>query len=172
MQTQDALIQALKTVRPVAWDQLPDLNLYKDQVLSYMQRQVLSFDEEDALTSAMINNYIKAGLLPRAEGKKYSRQHIACLTAACVLKQVLSVGNAERLMHEETRQGIEPFYGKYLSVLDEALASTAKTLEQAPEDSLSDLALRLAISSYAQRLACMELLKRLTPDAPEPRHGK
>ena len=70
MQTQDALIQALKTVRPVAWDQLPDLNLYKDQVLSYMQRQVLSFDEDDALTSAMINNYIKAGLLPRAEGKK------------------------------------------------------------------------------------------------------
>ena len=69
MQTQDALIQALKTVRPVAWDQLPDLNLYKDQVLSYMQRQVLSFDEEDALTSAMINNYIKAGLLPARKGK-------------------------------------------------------------------------------------------------------
>ena len=172
MQTEDALIQALKTVRPIEWNQLPDLNLYKDQVLSYMQRQVLSFDDEEALTSAMINNYIKAGLLPRAEGKKYGRQHIACLTAACVLKQVLSVGNTQRLLRAETEDGVEAFYEKYRAVLDQALNETAQELEQAQEAALSDLALRLAVSSYAHRLACMEVLKRLTPDAPETRRGK
>ena len=41
-----ALLDRMRTQRPVAWDQLPDFALYMDQVLSYMDRQVLRFDEE------------------------------------------------------------------------------------------------------------------------------
>lgn len=81
-----ALLDRMRTQRPVAWDQLPDFALYMDQVLSYMDRQVLRFDEEDALTASMVNNYTKSGLVPRAEGKKYNREHLAYLTAICVLK--------------------------------------------------------------------------------------
>ena len=55
-----ALLDRMRTQRPVAWDQLPDFALYMDQVLSYMDRQVLRFDEEDALTASMVNNYTKA----------------------------------------------------------------------------------------------------------------
>lgn len=82
-----ALLDRMRTQRPVAWDQLPDFALYMDQVLSYMDRQVLRFDEEDALTASMVNNYTKSGLVPRAEGKKYNREHLAYLTAICVLKR-------------------------------------------------------------------------------------
>ena len=53
------LKERLNRERPVAWDDLPDISLYKDQVVSYMQRQLISFEEEAQLTSAMINNYIK-----------------------------------------------------------------------------------------------------------------
>ena len=49
------------------WDQLPDFSPYMDQVLSYMDRQVIRFDEDDGLTAAMVNNYTKSGLVPRAE---------------------------------------------------------------------------------------------------------
>ena len=35
------LRQRLQTQRPVPWDQLPDFALYMDQVLSYMDRQVI-----------------------------------------------------------------------------------------------------------------------------------
>ena len=58
------LRQRLRTQRPVAWEQLPDFALYMDQVLSYMDRQVIRFDEDDGLTSAMVNNYTKSGLVP------------------------------------------------------------------------------------------------------------
>ena len=69
------LRERLRSQRPVPWDQLPDFSLYMDQVLSYMDRQVIRFDEDDGLTAAMVNNYTKSGLVPRAEGKKYSRDH-------------------------------------------------------------------------------------------------
>ena len=72
-----ALREKLRSQRPVAWDQLPDFPLYMDQVLSYMERQVFRFEEGDGLTAAMVNNYTKSGLVPRAEGKKYTREHLA-----------------------------------------------------------------------------------------------
>ena len=62
------LMEQLRSQRPVPWDQLPDFALYMDQVLSYMDRQVIRFDEDDGLTAAMVNNYTKNGLLPRAVG--------------------------------------------------------------------------------------------------------
>ncbi|MFR8330973.1 MAG: DUF1836 domain-containing protein [Oscillospiraceae bacterium] len=61
-----------------------------DQLISYMPRQLIHYGEGEALTSAMVNNYIKDGALPRADGKRYSRTHLAYLTAICALKQVLS----------------------------------------------------------------------------------
>ena len=62
-----------------------------DQLISYMPRQLIHYGEGESLTSAMVNNYIKDGAMPRAEGKRYSRTHLAYLTALCALKQVLSV---------------------------------------------------------------------------------
>ena len=53
--------------------------------------QVVAFGEGDGLTPAMINNYIKDGLLERANGKKYGQEHLAYLTAIGALKQVMSV---------------------------------------------------------------------------------
>ena len=47
-QPSDFLTQ-LRSQRPVPWEQLPDFALYMDQVLSYMDRQVIRFDDEDAL---------------------------------------------------------------------------------------------------------------------------
>ena len=57
----------LRKERPVPWDQLPDFALYMDQVLSYMDRQVIRFDEDDGLTAAMVNNYTKSGLVGQRE---------------------------------------------------------------------------------------------------------
>ena len=76
--------------RPAPWDKLPDIALYMDQIISFMPRQLIHFDDSEALTSAMVNNYIKDGLVPRAEGKRYSPIHLGYLTAVCALKKVLS----------------------------------------------------------------------------------
>ena len=86
-----ALKERLEGERPVDWEGFPDIGLYMDQLINYMPRQLIHYGEGEALTSAMVNNYIKDGAMPRAEGKRYSRTHLAYLTALCALKQVLSV---------------------------------------------------------------------------------
>ena len=67
------LQERLEQERPAEWDALPDIGLYMDQLISYMPRQLIHYGEGEALTSAMVNNYIKDGALPRADGKRYSR---------------------------------------------------------------------------------------------------
>ena len=92
------LKERLERERPVEWEAFPDIGLYMDQLISYMPRQLIHYGEGESLTSAMVNNYIKDGAMPRAEGKRYSRTHLAYLTALCALKQVLSVKYAGLLL--------------------------------------------------------------------------
>ena len=99
------LKEKLASNRPDGWEKLPDIPLYMDQVVSYLTRQMVCFEEGDALTSAMINNYIKDGLLSRANGKKYGQEHLAYLTAISALKQVLSVREMRTLVAIGREQG-------------------------------------------------------------------
>ena len=127
-----------------------------DQVLSYMDRQVIRFGEDDALTAAMVNNYTKSGLVPRAEGKKYSREHLAYLTAICVLKRVLSAKDIDLLLREELRDDrqVEEGYAAFCASLDNALNLTADEMaDRAGEDSLAESAMHFALRSYAAGVA-------------------
>ena len=112
--------------------------------------------------------------MPRAEGKRYSRTHLAYLTALCALKQVLSVKDAGLLL-AAAAQGREPkeLYEQFRGELDRALDGTAGTLDPtAGEDELAGLALALALRSYADRLACQRLLELLREQVPRPEKGK
>lgn len=151
----------LNSERPVSWAEFPDKGLYKDQVVSYLQRQLINFEGDGQITSAMINNYIKDKLLPRADGKKYSREHLAGLTEIGVLKQVLSVRDTGFLLKKELGDGKhDEFYDKFRTILDEALSQTAGCIDQDWDlDMLPEVALRLAISSYCSKLAGERLLE-------------
>lgn len=151
----------LESERPVSWSEFPDIGLYKDQIISYMQRQLIHFGENGQITSAMVNNYIKDKLLPRAEGKKYAREHLAGLTEICILKQVLTVRDTGLLLQEELGvNGHEAFYEKFREILDEALSMTSERIDANWEaDALSDMALRLAVASYCDKLAAERLLE-------------
>ena len=157
------LKERLERERPVAWEELPDIGLYMDQLISYMPRQLICYGEGESLTSAMVNNYIKDGAMPRAEGKRYTRTHLAYLTALCALKQVLSVKDAGLLL-EAASAGREPraLYDQFREALDRALDVTAGSLDASDsEEDLPALALTLALRSYADKLACQRLLELL-----------
>ena len=151
-----ALLDRMRTQRPVAWDQLPDFALYMDQVLSYMDRQVIRFDEDDGLTSAMVNNYTKSGLVPRAAGKKYNREHLAYLTAICVLKRVMSTRDMDLLIKQELQgeRSVADGYAAFCESLDKALNITADEMElYLDESTLADAAIHFALLSYAAGVA-------------------
>lgn len=159
----------LRNQRPVDWDQLPDFSLYMDQVLSYMDRQVIRFDGDDGLTAAMVNNYTKSGLAPRAEGKKYGREHLAYFTAICVLKRVMSTRDMDLLIREELQdRPVQDGYAAFRQSLDKALNITADELaartggQELDDAALADAAIHFALLSYAAGVAgsrCVALLR-------------
>ena len=126
-----AVKDALVSERPASWKEFPDIGLYKDQVVAYISKQLIRFHDEELLTSAMINNYIKDKLLPRADGKKYSKEHLAGLIEICILKQVLSVRNTGFLLNQvlgESNQEI--FYERFKEDFDDSLARVAEQIER------------------------------------------
>lgn len=150
-----ALRERLRSQRPVAWEQLPDFSLYMDQVLSYMDRQILRFDGDDGLTAAMVNNYTKSGLVPRADGKKYNREHLAYLTAICILKRVMSAKDMGVVLSAELecQSDVAGIYEQFRESLDKNLTLITDIMEAYGEDDAVDAAIHFALLSYAAGLA-------------------
>ena len=165
-----AFQERLRSQRPVVWDQLPDFALYMDQVLSYMDRQVIRLNGDDALTASMVNNYTKSGLVPRATGKKYNREHLAYLTAICVLKHVLSAKDTDMLIREELSGGrtVTDAYAEFCLSLDQAMTITADEMEgRMSEETLADAAIHFALLSYAAGAASNQYVSLLRQRAQE-----
>ena len=162
----EELRERLRHDRPVPWEQMPDFGLYMDQVLNYMERQVIRFGSGETLTAAMVNNYTKSGLVPRADGKKYGREHLAYLTAICILKRVMSTRDMDLLIREELRErhSVEDGYTAFRESLDKALLISVGEMENRdPEEPLADAAIHFALLSYAAGVASsryVSLLRR------------
>lgn len=176
-----SLQERLRNQRPVEWDQLPDFALYMDQVLSYMDRQVIRFDGDDGLTAAMVNNYTKSGLVPRAEGKKYGREHLAYLTVICVLKRVMSTRDMDLLIRRELQgdRSVPDGYAAFCDSLDKALCLTAGEMESRGGGGadLADAAIHFALLSYAAGVASSRYVTLLRQqqepeEAPRPRKSR
>jgi len=151
--------KSLSEDRPTAWNDLPDIDLYMDQLLGYMQRQLFSSRTESKITAAMVNNYIRDGLIKRANKKKYSRGHIARLTTVCVMKQVLSVGDISLLIEMFPSDTLHEVYEKYREILDGDLASAVERIPDKDEPLvLADAIVRFAITSYANKVAAEHLI--------------
>lgn len=86
-----------------AWEEIPNIGLYMEQVVELLQGYLDYLppelkDEEQPVTSAAINNYVRRKLLPGPQRKRYWRSHIACLIMICTLKQSLSMSMIQSLL--------------------------------------------------------------------------
>jgi len=151
----------LASTRPTRWEQFPDIELYKDQVLTYMQRQMLPSESSENLTGAMINNYIKAGALQRPNGKKYSKEHLAHLTAICALKPVLSVNDIEYLLRKHNNSSrAEEFYGFLYEQIDKALTDIALSVDdELCEANFTEYIFSVALHAVGLKIVCEKLLQ-------------
>ena len=75
------------------WSELPEIDLYLDQVLEYVNKlhSPVMLKNDKGLTSAMINNYVKNHYVGKPIKKKYSRRQLARLIVITYLKNVFSI---------------------------------------------------------------------------------
>ena len=86
------------------WDELPDIDLYLDQVLTLLDKYLGPFLPENgghALTASMINNYVKLRIVPAPVKKRYGRVQLAYLLVIGLLKQVLPIPDVKTLLESQ-----------------------------------------------------------------------
>jgi hypothetical protein len=97
----------LKKLELIQADEVPDIDLYMDQVITFMEShlgKLKRMPEDKVLTKTMINNYAKNGFLPSPEKKKYSKNHVLLLTLIYYFKKVLSISDIASLLDNVTEK--------------------------------------------------------------------
>lgn len=160
---------AISHYEPITWERLPELDLYMDQVITLMDKQLAPFSlkGDRLLTSSMINNYVKDGVLPRPEAKKYSKEHLAMLLIVCMLKSVLSLPEINIILQNMAADhGVKELYPKFSDMQTQVMQETASRIEAAKEqdaDALFQLAMTMAMEANARRIAAARILDTLVP---------
>lgn len=150
----------LAAYAPPAWDQLPDLGLYMDQVITYMERQCRTLYPVagSILTPSMVNNYVKCGLVKRPVGKKYDRAQLAQLMMLCILKQVASLEEMKLLMTPPPGEDMQGLYAAFCKTQENVFESLAARPPEAT-------AMQYAIEAAAFRSLCAQKLADQQPRA-------
>ena len=82
-------------------EDIPNMELYMEQLTRFMDQKLkdnLRSDEDKVLTKAMINNYTKNKILPPPVKKKYNRTHLIMLIYIFYMKNVMSIGEIQKLV--------------------------------------------------------------------------
>lgn len=160
----------LQAFQPAAWEQIPDLGLYMDQVITFIQRSCreLFMDGDRIFTPSMVNNYVKIGLVDRPVAKKYGREQLAQLLMICILKQSISAENMKTL--------VQPPDGTPMQAHYESFCQTEQAVFAALGDFKPQPLMICAVQGAAYQLLCNTLLRSdketgKTP-APSQKDGK
>ena len=102
------------------WNELPDIGLYMDQVMTLMERIFGCAPGAGGITKSMVNNYVKAGLIKRPSGKRYDRDQLAQLIMIAMLKQALSMEEIAKVLSLLCEESVESGYARFCDVFSSA----------------------------------------------------
>ena len=105
------IIGKLKKIDYINPEDIPNIDLYMDQVTTFMDEHLAAckrLDDDKILTKTMINNYTKNDFLPPPVKKKYSKEHILTLVFIYYFKSVLSISDIQNVLNPLT----DRYFGK------------------------------------------------------------
>lgn len=149
-------------------DNMPDIDLYMDQVITFVSKQLSIFSKEEPdkiITPSMINNYAKDGIIPRPVNKRYNKAHLTSILVLCLLKQILPINDISAFIDKEHDEDLFSLYESFSQKQNELVQKTSERLSSALEDikegtekeQLKQLSLEMVIeanilSSFAKKI--------------------
>ena len=144
------------------WEELPELDLYLDQVLLYVNgvNEQAFHSTDKSLTAAMVNNYVKHAHIPKPIKKKYNRIQIARLIVLTTLKPVFPIPDIIKTIQLLVNEKDSPtLYNEFVYCMrEEKINNTAPAIEVACQT--------VKLFHQAKELALS--LERRTKDEPNP----
>jgi DNA-binding transcriptional MerR regulator len=157
-------------MKSVATNDLPDIDLYMDQVTGLLKEKLgnlAGIDKNPVLTKTMINNYVKSGVVDKPLKKRYSKDQMMQMILIYSLKSVLPLQQIKEFMtllrDECDPEDFEKVYELFFQVQQEVSDERQVELTESTEPSLED------ILGWAVRA---DLYKRMTLNALEERQKK
>lgn len=130
------ILKELKKMDYIRPEEIPDINLYMDQVTTFMDEHLKEskrFTDDKMLTKTMINNYTKNNLLPSPIKKKYSKEHMLLLIFIYYFKNILTISDIQSIFGPLT----ERFYGEDKEISLEDIYKEVFSYEQDQVDTLT-----------------------------------
>ena len=138
----NSILQNISSLSYIKPEDLPNIDLYMDQVTTFMEGQLSStkrYPEDKVLTKTMINNYAKNSLLPSPEKKKYSRDHLLVLIFIYYFKNILSINDIQTLFQPITEKYFKGSDGKDMAyIYNEVFGMEKNHIEQMEKNLLRD----------------------------------
>lgn len=102
-----------------AWKDIPDFGLYMEQVIilmkGYLDYLPPELKDEQIITAATVNNYVRTKIMPEPIKKKYYRIHIAYLIMICTLKQSMPIAMLQKIIPINiTDSEVKAIYDQYV----------------------------------------------------------
>ena len=141
------------------WDDLPNFDLYMDQVVALMTEYTGPLGLE-AVTPAMINNYVKNKVIVAPAKTKYQVMQIADILLLTLLKQSFSI--------QEIRSGIDRVtaseypkqaYDRFIDLLNKKISLIGKSRPDRHAENLTDQLLEAASDMVVDQLETNQLVK-------------
>ncbi|MDF2558470.1 MAG: hypothetical protein K0R71_2298 [Bacillales bacterium] len=148
------------------WEELPDFELYSDQVVQLVNGYLHLVEEveKDILTASMINNYVKQKMIPKPEKKKYQKIHLAYLIAIGLLKKVLTIPQVnDGIRYQSELSGLNGAYNLFCEEVERALKNVALQIHDREKEreltvTEESQALYFAANAFAHKLIANKIV--------------
>lgn len=158
------------------FNELPDIDLYADQVITYLNTHLVLFNgEQHPITRTMINNYVKQGVVSSPIKKKYNRKHLAYLFVVCILKNVFSISEiCELIQYQNSVTDIQKGYDTFCTEMENAIHKSfnCEMLEINEEDVAEIRLLKLTVSAVANKLYMQKIIAERISENPHSKKKK
>ncbi|MBT2736853.1 DUF1836 domain-containing protein [Bacillus sp. ISL-7] len=143
MENINQIIEQLGLEACLALDEIPQIDLYMDQVIQLFENKFTETkrnDDDKVLTKTMINNYAKGKLIFPIHNKKYSKEHLILMSLIYQLKGALSIndikvtlqGINQKIIKEEME--LDSFYTSYLNLTRQNVEDFKVDIEERVKD--------------------------------------
>ena len=141
-----------------SWDELPDIALYMDQLLNFINERSKPFTASAGhpeLTATMVNNYVRAKIVDAPVKKKYSKKSLAMIIVVYLLKSCYTTEEIDKLIRMGLELGSpEEIYERFRVAMEEAIKSVFSGHIDLWDEHLEGRENKYLMGNFALSFAC------------------